>query len=209
MQNERKGGWIETWSGKRFWPIDPRSEDVDINDIAHALSMQCRFLGHIPFMYTVAQHSVYVLQTFRSISEKIWCKEACLAVLMHDGAEAYVCDCSSPIKPYLTNYQEIEDRILESIYEKFDITEYLMPQCTNDTLYRGEKLQKLLHKADMMMLAAEALYFGMNKKNDWTLPEPPANININPWTPHEAKVNFLKAFEELTKDEEKVPISKV
>jgi len=36
---ERKGDFIATFSGRAFWPFDPRPEDVVIEDIAHALSI--------------------------------------------------------------------------------------------------------------------------------------------------------------------------
>ena len=56
----RKGDWILTYSGIEFWPLDPRPEDVRIEDIAHALSMQCRFAGHCDRFYSVAEHSIRV-----------------------------------------------------------------------------------------------------------------------------------------------------
>lgn len=43
---ERVGNWLRTYTGKRFYPLDPRIEEIDIEDIAHALSMLCRFGGH-------------------------------------------------------------------------------------------------------------------------------------------------------------------
>ena len=52
--------WIETYSGKRFYILDPRPQDVDIVDIAHALSLLTRFTGHTREFYSVAQHSVLV-----------------------------------------------------------------------------------------------------------------------------------------------------
>ncbi len=43
---ERYGDWIQTYTGKQFWPLDPRPEDVDIEDIANALSNLGRYAGH-------------------------------------------------------------------------------------------------------------------------------------------------------------------
>ena len=42
----RKGDWLQTFSGRIFFPMDPRAEEVFIEDIAHSLSMQCRYAGH-------------------------------------------------------------------------------------------------------------------------------------------------------------------
>jgi hypothetical protein len=58
MTQNRAGDWIQTFSGRRFYPADPRPDDMDIGDVAHALSMVCRFNGHVRFHYSVAQHAV-------------------------------------------------------------------------------------------------------------------------------------------------------
>lgn len=42
----RKGDWMTTFSGVQFWPLDPRREEIRLEDIAHSLSQQCRFAGH-------------------------------------------------------------------------------------------------------------------------------------------------------------------
>ena len=37
---------IATYSGVEFFPLSPRVEDIRLFDIAHALSMKCRYTGH-------------------------------------------------------------------------------------------------------------------------------------------------------------------
>lgn len=39
----RHGDWMQTFTGRQFWPLDPDAASIDIEDIAHALSMQCRY----------------------------------------------------------------------------------------------------------------------------------------------------------------------
>src|SRR5687767_13374438 len=101
--NDRKGDWICTYQGIQFWPLDPKPEDVSIIDIAHALSNVCRFGGHSRWFYSVSQHSYYVSLYTRP--------ENALYALLHDAPESYIGDCVRPLKPYLTNFQSIEDNI--------------------------------------------------------------------------------------------------
>jgi len=84
----RIGDWIQTYTGKRFWPLDPRPEDVDILDIAHSLSLLCRFTGHTSSFYSVSQHSILVAQEVP--------KRLRLWALFHDAAEAYIGDIARP-----------------------------------------------------------------------------------------------------------------
>lgn len=42
----RTTDWIQTYTGLRFYSMEPSHEDVCIEDIAHALSLICRFGGH-------------------------------------------------------------------------------------------------------------------------------------------------------------------
>jgi hypothetical protein len=98
---KRKGDWMQTYTGRQFWPIDPRADEIDIVDIAHALSQQCRFAGHCKSFYSVATHSWHTSNVCNS--------ENALWGLLHDAAEAYLVDLPTPIKG---NY------ILNSLGEK-------------------------------------------------------------------------------------------
>ena len=39
-------------------PLDPREDQLTIEDIAHALSVLSRANGHFPEIHTVGQHSI-------------------------------------------------------------------------------------------------------------------------------------------------------
>ena len=108
--------YIYTVSKKKFYPLDARIEDIDIEDIAHALSMLSRANGHFPFFHSVAQHSIECCN--EAIARGL-CKKLCLACLLHDGAEAYMSDVTTPVKNRLPDYRKYEDRLVELIYQKF------------------------------------------------------------------------------------------
>lgn len=108
-----RGPWTQTHMGKRFYPLDPRVEDIELFDIAWSLSMQCRFAGHTSRFYSVAEHSIYV-SDFCSPKNK-------LAGLLHDATEAYLTDIPSPIKSLIPKFTELQDKLYKVIAEKFKL----------------------------------------------------------------------------------------
>lgn len=62
---------IRTFTGIYMNVFDPTDEMICIEDIANALSHQCRFAGHLPNFYSVAQHSVQCIP-FIEIIENIY-----------------------------------------------------------------------------------------------------------------------------------------
>lgn len=102
---------IRTFSGLYMNVFEPTLEMICIEDIAHALSMQCRFGGHMQTFYSVAQHSCSCALNMPD--------EYKLQALLHDASEAYIIDIPSPIKKGLSNYKEIENRLMKLIAEKF------------------------------------------------------------------------------------------
>ena len=99
------------YAGRQFWSLDPRADDVCIEDIAHALSMKCRFTGHCSMFYSVAEHS-YLVSHFVPQRYALW-------GLMHDAAEAYLPDVARPVKDHLPGYREIEKRVQRAITDAF------------------------------------------------------------------------------------------
>jgi len=86
--------WIQTISGRKFPLAEPDPNQIDIEDIAHALSMLCRFNGHCTQFYSVAEHSMHVSHEISN--------DLALAGLLHDAAEAYLGDVPSPLKKELS-----------------------------------------------------------------------------------------------------------
>lgn len=113
----RTGDWMTTYTGKQFWPLDPRPEEVDIEDIAHALSLVCRFGGHCREFYSVAQHCCYVAEVMGTLEPSFR-----LHALLHDAAEAYIGDMIRPMKRSCPEYTEAEHKVQKAIRKAFDIS---------------------------------------------------------------------------------------
>lgn len=110
--------WLQTIDGRAFFVLDPESDDVDIDVIAHALSLQCRFNGHVSRFYSVAEHSCLVSEILESWSEP---HEIQLVGLLHDASEAYLGDVIRPVKAVLPRYRELEKRVEQAIATRFDL----------------------------------------------------------------------------------------
>lgn len=108
------GNYIRTVTGIyiNVFNIEQQIDNICIEDIAHALSLQCRFSGHLQSFYSVAQHSINVATMVPN--------EDKFAALMHDASEAYLVDIPAPIKPELKEYKEIEFRVMGTIAKKYD-----------------------------------------------------------------------------------------
>jgi len=110
---------MQTTSGRAFWPLDPRPEDICIRDIAIALSKLCRFGGHTHefIFYSVAEHCLY------GAHNGAFDLELQHLFLLHDASEAYLQDLILPLKRVLTDYRKIEARVEQVIFEKFGLWE--------------------------------------------------------------------------------------
>lgn len=108
--------YILTYKKKEFYPLEPKSEDIDIEDIAHALSLLCRANGHFKHFYSVGIHS---LNCAYEAQARGYSQNVVLGCLIHDGSEAYLADITRPVKKHLHKYLEIEDVLQSKIFEKW------------------------------------------------------------------------------------------
>ena len=111
-------GKFTTYSGIEFSPEFLQIENVDIKDIAHALSRICRFNGHIKEFYSVAQHCIQVSNTLKDLGCN---KKIQLCGLLHDAAEAYLGDLPTPIKKTLNDYVLLETQYRNTIFKRFNL----------------------------------------------------------------------------------------
>lgn len=172
-RNDDGNGRIILHSGELFDLMRPERSRFEISDIAHSLSNQCRFGGHTPFFYSVAQHSVLVSDLLPP--------ELRLAGLLHDAAEAYIGDLTAPLKHLLPEYLAIEQSIERALFSAFGIDYPLHPD---------------IKCADQRVLAAELRdLFKVMGNVSGVLPLPD---KIDPLDPLLAEALFLDRFCDLT-----------
>jgi hypothetical protein len=180
MSHPAMAPYILTATGKQFWFDDPKPEQICIEDIAWALSNLCRYTGHCRYFYSIAQHSY--------MASLIVPERFALEALLHDAAEAYICDINAPLKQLLPDYKVIEARVEKVIAAKFGISYPLSPT---------------VKAADMRMLATE--------KRDFMQPDPtpwpsvhghvPLPAPMTPFSPEYAREAFMARYVQLTRSQ--------
>jgi 5'-deoxynucleotidase YfbR-like HD superfamily hydrolase len=168
--------WFVTFTGRRFFPLNPDPVDIQIEDIAHALAHQCRFAGHVRTFYSVAQHSVLVSENLPP--------SLALIGLLHDAAEAYCQDIIRPIKHSegLEGYRQIERRMERTIASRWDLTWPWPPE---------------VKEADNRALMTERRDLLPPHTWEWFTKLPPFPERITPQPPEVAKERFLSRYHHL------------
>lgn len=166
---------IQCRSGLYFDFLNPHQSNILVQDIAHALSMQCRFNGHTAHFYSVAEHSVHC--------SHIVPPEDAFVALMHDAAEAYIGDVAKPLKNILPDYKEVEERVERALFQQLGI-QYPFPDSVKI--------------ADVEMLKLEQQY-AMHSTDQWhdTYQVEIPNVFLRFWSPTEARDQFLLRYEHL------------
>lgn len=163
--------WIQTYSGKKFWPLSPKSKDICLEDIAWALSLKCRYSGHCNRFYSVLEHSLLVSE---------FCERYPIEGLFHDAAEAYLPDIPSPIKHMFSQLVEIENNLLRKIFIKYNLT---------------WPLPNEVDIIDKRILANEQKELMPKPPEDWHLPYPAIDSKILSYIPilppKEAMTKFM------------------
>lgn len=171
--------WILTRSGRKFDLANPTADMIDTADLAHSLSMQCRFNGHTTSFYSVAQHCLLVAELVP--------EEHKLAALLHDATEAYVGDLVRPLKEGMRDFAErcsvldlyayTEHRVWQAICQRFDLDPQL-PACVKH--------------ADLVALATEKRDLMPSHPEPWPCLEgiTPNPNTIDPHQPSYAAIHY-------------------
>lgn len=186
---------IITFTGRHVNPLDVRSEDIAIEDIAHALACCNRFAGHAKKPISVAQHSVYVSRLCDS--DSYYCNGSALLSLqglLHDGSEAYLGDVTKWLKqtPVFAGYREAEERIQTAIYQHFGV-----PVEQHDIVSHADKLMLKFEGAK----SYGKMWPGWSKLIGYELITPQEEASIGSWghwTWKQSEELFLERFRSLT-----------
>ena len=168
--------WIQTYTGKRVDPLDMKLEDLSIYDIAHALSLICRYSGHCNHFYSVAEHSCLISDLCSDTNK--------LSGLLHDASEAYLVDLARPVKQGLRDrninvFDVFEENIEKLVNKKWQV------DCNNSEV----------KELDSRMIRTEAPVIMAGSVEGWShMKLEPLDIKIELWSPLQAETEFLKRF---------------
>lgn len=175
----RRGSWIQTFTGRAFWPLDPRADEIDPADISHALAHLCRYNGHVRRHLSVAEHCVLMSHAV-SPGNALW-------ALLHDATEAYMGDMIRPLKRHMPSFAAAEDRLMAVICVRFGL----------DPVMPAE-----VHEADSRILVDERNALMAPPPLPWPGDErvERLGVEIHGWSPSEAEARYLARLRELTSE---------
>lgn len=169
---------METFTGLEVNPLNMQPNQILITDIAHALSLQCRFNGHCKYFYSVAQHSIHVGKLFNESHLRLF-------GLLHDAAEAYLGDIINPLKEAIPAYKVHEDILQTQIFLVF---------CCRPPSYSE---QQRIKEADTRLLLTEAKFLLPSHGKNWRKDFKPFIFDIHPLSPEDAEAEFLLMYDRL------------
>ena len=165
---------VITRSGKTLNILKPQAELINIEDIAWALSNQCRFNGHTKIFYSVAEHCTYMARYF---GHSNFNRHTVLAALLHDAAEAYIGDITRPVKKLWPEIEKIERRLLWVILEKYGVN---VAEVDWTSI---EEIDNRLGQSEMNVLVLNKLVLTL-----------PLNFDIQGLSAGAAREEFLRLF---------------
>jgi hypothetical protein len=175
------GNWILTHKGHAFSFSDLDSNVYDLHDIAHALSLTCRFGGMTDYHYSVAQHSCYIAEEiFRETCDAA----AALDGLFHDAEEAYMGDMKTPLKNMMPEFRAMSEKVDGLIRHNFH--NFGVPL----------EMRDITKEYDTRILLDERSALFPNEGPPWGFDDKikPLHIDIHKWSPPLAEWRFLELF---------------
>lgn len=177
MVSVKEDAKIRTYTGGHVYYFEPACSQISIEDVAHGLSMLCRFNGATKVFYSVAQHSVSVAEAIRRDGGA---KKEIFSGLMHDASEAFISDVPSPFKKFFPGFLEAEIRMEEWLAKRF-LFDFPYPKSVkyNDLRALATEMRDLMSESDEKQVDA-----------------PPFFTKIKPLNPEDSKRLFLAYYNE-------------
>lgn len=174
--------WMQTFSGRAFRLDAPLTSGVHWPDVIYGLAHINRFCGHAG-TYSVAQHSVLVAEQLRP--------EWKLYGLLHDAAEAYTGDITTPVKRWLVDegqwqLEAMTERVECAVYAAADLT-YPVPETIAEAVHVADVRALMTERRDLMAPAPKS--WGMEYDAVTPLPD-----RIVRWSPQQAIARFTSAL---------------
>jgi hypothetical protein len=188
LDKYKQDAWIQTYTGRKFYPMVPRQGDLTIFDIAHALGNKCRYGGHTAKFYSVAEHCVALALLARHLEHPV---ELQYQFLMHDAAEAYFPDIPRPVKHFFPEIVMME-RALDGFIRDWAGLPVEVPAIVKDwdaRIIRDER--------DQLMI--ESLH-------RWQIDDlAPLGVQLHGFDPQQATLRFLQAYQHISSEYLGVP----
>ena len=174
--------YIETYTGRAFFPLEPSGNDVSVIDIAHHLSQQCRYSGATQWFYSTAQHCCLLADYVQS---KGGSPLDCYQMLMHDAPEAYLVDMPRPVKQFMPQFRVWDKAINNVIREWLGLGDLPIPPWQDDL--------------DSRIIVDERAQVMSDSGNDWGHDLEPLGVVIEPWVSAMAEQQFLMRYATYSK----------
>lgn len=165
---------LQTHTGKMVSITDTNVYQIDVEDIAHSLSMLCRYNGHTSNFYSVAEHSVLIARWLRAEG---YDEDTQRVGLIHDAPEYLTGDMTKPFKSVVAPiYRPIQNRLWSKMAARFNV---------------AETIPDIVHTADLRILMNEkAQAFMHDVEWGWSV-DPLPGVKLKFWAPSRAKQEFL------------------
>lgn len=188
-------GWMQTYSGRKFFPLEPSADDIELIDVAHGLAYTCRYGGHTKRYYSVAEHCVLVSEIIERDAKASGMpantvQALALEALLHDSAEAFVGDMVRPLKhqPEMVEFRNAEAKIEDCVRAAFNIIS-------------TPESRKIIKIVDDRILVDEIRALMPNPtmylETDTLRGVEPLGVPVHGWPPEYAQAKFLERYREL------------
>jgi 5'-deoxynucleotidase YfbR-like HD superfamily hydrolase len=198
MARNSTRAWQRMLSGRRLDILDPSPVDVELSDIAHGLARVARWNGQTrgDYPFSVAQHSVLVLELFSALTAAASPRDR-LYALLHDAPEYVMGDIISPFKAAMGgNYKDVENRLLGAVHLHFALNASA-PVALQRQIKKADKEAAYHEAVNLAGFAVEEArkFFGEPVLPAFELEH--FEQLIRPWPTREAHDRFIDAVDML------------